>query len=67
MSKNNFVFKYNDINLNINNNSFISIVGNNNEEIYERAELEITYFDEKDVIATSDMSDPDPDDYEMII
>ena len=34
MSKNNFVFKYNDINLNINNNSFISIVGNNNEEIY---------------------------------
>lgn len=34
MRKNDFIFKYNDIILNINNSSFISIVGSNNIDIY---------------------------------
>lgn len=34
MKRNDFIFKYNDIILNINEGSFISIVGNNNIDIY---------------------------------
>ncbi|MBR6918057.1 MAG: hypothetical protein IKN38_07720 [Clostridia bacterium] len=38
-----------------------------NKEVYVPLELEVTAFNSSDVIATSVYSNPDPDEYEMII
>jgi len=53
MKRNSFIFKYNDITLNINNGSFISISGNSNEEIYNsfKENIDINVLSYKDIFS----------------
>ncbi|MBR6917193.1 MAG: hypothetical protein IKN38_03330 [Clostridia bacterium] len=39
----------------------------NGAERYERLEIEVVSFDAKDVIVTSTYTNPNPDEYEIII